>query len=654
MEYTVVASSVGDLSIWPAGRPVPASWRETGDRGSADACLETIARIAPPLIGPGRPPAGDGGEKSLLRLFAASCHRYPGRTAVSDGPRSMTYAQLDLASDTVAASLRRHGLAREDRVAVYLPRGADVFVALLGILKADGAYVPIDTMYSAARRDLMIRASGACVTITTPGLLAGLQGPGLAGVTMDQLIAGPPPDRDQSPVAGKAPGEPAGSQAACVLFTSGSTGQPKAVVLEHRNIVYFACNTALPALRPDDRVAHVSSLSFDPFHLETWCTLAAGAQVVVLPAMAQLVEGDVGQALRRHEITAMVAPTMAVNHVVRADPESFSSLRLLHTGGDVILPGACRDLLASSFTGRFYNLYGPTECTTACTGYHIADVPPEADSVPIGTALHDARAYVLDSGGQLVPDGAIGELHVGGAGVARGYLGMPAETASKFLPDPFAAADGRMYRTGDLVRRRPDGVLEFVSRVDDQVKIRGYRVEPREVERVLLRNEAVLDAAVIAEGDVDNRHLVALVAGGATLSLRDLRQKMADTLPHYMVPTVMLAVDKIPANAHGKRDSATLRQLARSELERRRTIVPPRDDLERRLADVWRELLAVEEVGLEDDFYALGGNSMLAFRLRQRLTRDLGVVLEMRDVLGTPVLGGLAELVRARKPSAAP
>ena len=582
------------------------------------------------------------GEQDLLRLFAASRRRYSGRTAVTDGPCSITYAELDLAADAVAANLRRHGLAREGRVAVYLPRGTDFFIALLGILKAGHAYVPIDTMYSAARRDLMIRASGASVTITTAGLLASLEGAGLAGVTMDELADHPPADESGLPAAG--------SQAACVLFTSGSTGEPKAVVLEHRNICYLACNGGLPALRPDDRVAHVSSLSFDPFHMEMWCTLAAGAQIVVLPSMAELVKGNVGQALRRHEITVLVSPTMAVNHAIRADPEAFSGLRLLHAGGDVLLPAACRDLLAGGFGGRFYNLYGPTECATACTGHHVAAVLPEAEIIPIGTALQGAIAYVLDADCQLVPDGAIGELYIGGAGVARGYLGMPRETAIRFLPDPFWVTAGRMYRTGDLVRRNPAGELEFIGRADDQVKIRGYRVEPGEVERALMRDDHVLDAAVIADGEAGNRHLVALIAGTTALSLRDLRRNLAGTLPHYMIPVVILAVEAIPANGHGKRDTGKMRLLARSELERRRKLMPPRDEVERGLADVWRELLAVEEVGMEDDFYALGGDSMLAFRLRQRLTRDLGVVLSMREVLRTPVLGGLADLVRARKP----
>ena len=634
--YAVVAGPAGVLSIWPDGRPLPVSWSPTGHHGSVDECLDAIEDIMPPLVGPGRAadPQGSGTESSIVAFFADSRNRYPDRPAVSDADRSLTYAELDAASDRIAAALRVRDLGHEARIAVYLPRGVPVFVALLGILKAGCVYVPIDTSYSAARRDVMIRESGTALVITTAD-----QAPDeFPSSTVEELAAATPLE-DALPITG--------DHAACVLFTSGSTGRPKAIVLEHRNISYFARNPALPALRPSDRVGHVSSLSFDAFHFDAWCTLAAGAEIVVLPTMPQLVGSDVQRELRRLRITAMLVPTMAVNHVIREDQEAFASLRVLHTGGDVIVPSVCRDLVAAGFLGEFWNLYGPSECATACTGYRITEVPEGAESVPIGADLAGAAVYVLDQDGRAVPDGAVGELCIGGAGVGRGYLGQPRETATRFVPDPFAPGGGRLYRTGDLGRRRPDGLLEFVARVDDQVKIRGYRVEPREVERILTRHEGVLDVAVVAVGDDDSRHLVALVVAGSSLSLPALRKSVADIGPDYLVPSAILAVDKIPANSHGKRDSTTLRELARRELERRRRIVAPRDEVERRLANLWRELLAVEEVGLDDDFFALGGNSMLAFRFRRRVTKDLGVTLDMHDVLSTPVLAEIADLVRA-------
>nr|AKA59373.1 non-ribosomal peptide synthetase [uncultured bacterium AB_9] len=642
-QYVVVAGRSGELSMWPAARPVPGGWSVISSAGSAETCLAQIERQAPPLIGPARPPAG--GEEaddspSILHFFADAVARHPARPAVSGPGGTLTYAQLDAASTRAAQQLALRGVAGEDRVAVHLGRGADVFVAILGVLKAGGAYVPIDARLNAARRDLMIENSGATVLITEPAVSASLTLPDVTALTPEDLQVPVAQQRTLPAVTGE--------RAACVLFTSGSTGTPKAIVLEHRNIAYFALNRSLPALLPTDRVAHVSSLSFDAFHFELWCTLAAGAEIVVLPVVPDLVAADVQRELRRHRITAMLAPTMAVNHIVQDDRDAFASLRILHTGGDVIRPSAAGDLVAGAFAGEFHNLYGPTECATACTGHRIETVAPDGESVPIGRPLDGAAVYLLDEDGHPVPDGTVGEIHVGGAGVARGYLGLPRETATCFLPDPAGPDGARMYRTGDLARRRPDGALEFVSRTDDQVKIRGYRVELGEVERALCRHPAVLDAAVLAEGEGDSRYLVAVLAGAGTVPLRAVRGHLAETLPDYLVPAALVAVDRLPASEHGKRDVDRLRRIARAEMNRRRTIVAPRDQVEQRLAEAWQELLAIEDVGIHDDFFALGGNSMLAFRLRRRLGKETGVELDMHEVLSTTVLADFADLLRRR------
>ncbi|ADL45384.1 amino acid adenylation domain-containing protein [Micromonospora aurantiaca] len=643
MAFQVVRWTNGQLSIWPVDRELPADWTPTGHQGTYATCLKQAEALGSTSAEPVAEcmDSSTCDHPNLLTLFADSVARHGGRPAVSDAVRSLTYVQLDQASDAMAAALVGRGVQREDRVAVFLPRGVDVIIALLATLKAGGAYVPIDARLPDSRRDLMIKNSGARLVITTPG-----PQDGLAGL---EAIAPLPPD-----LTGESPDHlPAtsvmGCQAACVLFTSGSSGTPKAIVLEHRNLAYFAVNPALPQILPQDRVGHVSSLSFDAFNFEVWCSLAAGAEIVVLPTMPDLIGGDLQRELRRQRITAMLVPTMAVNHVVREDRESFSTLRLLHTGGDVILPSACRDLLSSSFRGHFHNLYGPTEGTTACTSYRVKTVLPDDTSVPIGAPLADAQIYVLDQNRYPVADGRTGELFVGGSGVARGYLGQPRLTAASFLPNPFHP--GRMYATGDLARRREDGQLEFLGRIDDQVKVRGYRVEPREVERTLARLGGVLEVAVVAIGEGDGKHLVALVAGEEKMSLRKLREHATETMPEYMVPSAFAVVPKIPANDHGKRDTRQLADLARKELDRRRDTVPPRDAVESYLAKLWEELLDVEQVGVHDDFFALGGNSLLAFRVRRRVINDTGAPLDMQDVLSTTVLADLATIVRKRKAS---
>ncbi|TDO42028.1 amino acid adenylation domain-containing protein [Paractinoplanes brasiliensis] len=553
-----------------------------------------------------------------------------------------TYAELDARAAAFAGVLRRRGVAPGDRVAFHLDRGAEVFVVMLGILRAGAAYAAVDTQYPDARRDMMIRRSEPALLVTEPGWGGRFTGLGIDVLELTE--PGPPGAAAEHPLPPVSPAQPA-----CVMFTSGSSGQPKAIVLEHRNLVHFAVNPTLPALTADDRVGHVSSLSFDAFHFETWCTLAAGAQVVVLPRMPDLIGGDVQNVLRRRRVTAMLVPTMAVNHVVREDRDAFASLRILHTGGDVVQPATCRELLGGAFAGSFTNLYGPTEVSTACTAHRITDVAADAGTVPIGRPLAGGTIHLLGPGLDEVADGEVGELYAGGPGVAWGYLGQPALTAGRFLPDPWAGDGRRMYATGDLARRRPDGALEFLGRADDQVKIRGYRVEPREVEQVLCRHPEVRDAAVVVVGEDDNRHLVALVVPYDGLAPKQLRAYATEVLPDYMVPSSVLRVPQIPANGHGKRDLDELRRLAREHLRRAEDWVRPRDDIELYIADLWEELLAVERVGATDDFFALGGNSLLAFRLLRRIVKELDVRLEPFDVLSTSELSALAALIRSRK-----
>lgn len=635
--YRLVLAGDGTTSMWPSARPLPAGWRPTGFEGTREECASHADTL--PADEHGLPVALPGSPGTLVELLRKTALRHPDRPAVSDDTTSLTYAELDRRSDLVAAALRARGAGPGHRVAYHLRRGTPVFVTLLGILKAGAAYVPVDTRYPDARRDLMLTESRPTLVVTDPGGTAQVASAGreVWEYTVEGLPqpGGPLPDVHEE-------------YAACVLFTSGSSGTPKGVVLEHRNIVHFATNPALPALTPYDRVGHVSSLSFDAFHFETWCAFAGGAEIVVLPTMPDLLTGDIGRELRRRRITAMLVPTMAFNHVVKEDRDAFATLRVLHTGGDVVLPEACRQLLSGAFTGEFHNLYGPTEGTTACTAHPVTGVADDEDSVPIGRELTGTGLLVLDAELTEVPDGTVGELYITGAGVARGYLGRPGLTAERFLPDPNTTG-GRMYATGDLVLRGPDRALRYVGRADDQVKIRGYRVEPREVERALGRHPQVREVAVLTAGSGTDRHLVALVVPYDEVSLKELRSYAQQAMPDYMVPSSLIKVPEIPANDHGKRDSGRLAQLLDAHLRHRADHVPPRDETEKYLAELWSELLAVEEIGVHDDFFALGGNSLLAFRMQRRLVRELAVDISAREILATSELGALAETISTRR-----
>ncbi|WP_225821732.1 non-ribosomal peptide synthetase [Streptomyces naphthomycinicus] len=588
--------------------------------------------------------ARGAGSPTLGALFAASVARYPDAPAVSDGTARLSYAELDRRATALAGALARRGVRRGDRVGLYLSRGVDLVTAVIGVLRAGAAYLPVDTAYPVARRDHMLSVGRVACVVTEPALSDRLAGQRVPVVEWSGT-------REGADTSDRALPEPDGADAACVLFTSGSTGTPKAVVLEHRQMAAFARDTALPELRPGDRSGQAASVSFDTFTFEVWRALAGGAEIAVLPSFAQLLATDLQRELRRRRITAMLAPAVALNDVVRHDREAFSSLRLLCSGGDVLLPATCRDLLAGGFTGRLFNLYGPSETTVACTGHEIRSTPPAtAENVPIGSAFAGARLYVLDARLRPVPPGTPGELHVAGSGVGRGYLDQPGLTASRFLPDPFAGDGSRMYRTGDRVRQGPDGAVEYLGRIDRQWKISGYRVEPGEVEAAVRGHAGVRECAVTAVGEAGARRLVAFtVPAGEELSLRDLRGFLEQRVPRYLVPSEFVVLPSMPTDPHGKRDWARLLAIHADRPARGADDAPPRDDVERYLVRLWEDLLALEGIGVHDDFFALGGHSLLAVRARLTIQRDMRIALRPEALFEDSVLEDLARVINEKR-----
>jgi amino acid adenylation domain-containing protein len=633
--FQVVRTTAGHVSLWPADRTPPEGWTPAGVTGSREECLQEIdARWAGTPLTRSGAPAGNG---TLLELFARTVAAHPASTAVSDDVTSLTYAELDALATRLAGALLGRGLRREDRVVIYRSRGVDLFVAILGVLKAGGTYVAVDTRYPQGRRDAMIHGSDPALVITEPGWADRLQE--FAGDVWEWR-SGSDPEADEAQLPAVR-----ADDAAAILFTSGSSGQPKAIVLEHGNLVMFGANPTLPRLSPSHRTGQVSSVSFDAFHFETWCSFAHGAEIAVLPSIPELLATDLHRELRRRRITAMLVPTMAVNQVVRLDRDAFAPLEFLLAGGDVLSPAACREILAGAFRGLIVNLYGPAEISTACTAYAVREVPDDADSIPIGRPLDRAAVHLLDADLRPVPAGEIGEIHVSGPGVARGYLGPARLTAERFRPDPFGEPGGRMYATGDRARQLPDGQLDFVGRADNQVKIRGYRVEPGEVERVLCRFPALREAVVETAGSGQDRSLVALVVPHDTVRLRELRAFAAETLPDYMVPSRIIVRSELPVTDHGKYDRELLRRIIDEDRSRDTEYVAPTTETERYLAELWEEVLMTERIGLTDDFFELGGHSLLALVAQRRIKRELRVALDYQKILDTTVLSDLAELV---------
>jgi acyl-coenzyme A synthetase/AMP-(fatty) acid ligase len=365
-----------------------------------------------------------------------------------------------------------------------------------------------------------------------------------------------------------------------------------------------------------------------------------------MPAIVDLLGADLQRRLRRQRITAMLAPAITLNHLARHDREAFASLRVLCSGGDVLLADTCRELRAGGFDGELWNLYGPTETTVACSGQHIGELPPECSRVPIGHALASARLHVLDERLRPVPSGETGELYVGGDGVGRGYLDQPGHTAQRFVADPIAGDGSRMYATGDRVRAGADGALDYLGRVDSQAKISGHRVEPAEVERTLYEHPQVREVAVTVVGEAGDLRLVAFVIPASeTLSPTGLRAFMSERLPAPYVPSEFLVLEVMPLDAHGKRDWAQLREVAADRSRRRRPYEPPRTDTERYLVELWEDLLRVEAIGVHDDFFGLGGHSLLAARGRMRIQRDLQIKLPPQVVFENSVVDDLARVI---------
>ena len=575
--------------------------------------------------------------ETIVDLFTAAATAYPDASAIVDGARDLVYRDLDRLTNQIARALIQRGVGTETPVGVCLPRSADFAVACLAVVKAGGQYVPLDAGLPRERLELMLADAGIAHTITSapnPGFLA----------ETDALFI------DQPDVWADLPDTALGTflhpdMLAAQIFTSGSTGRPKAVALTHRGVVDLVRPGDYSGLGPQRTLLWLSSVSFDAATWEIWGTLLHGARGVVHPELAFTAEA-IGAAIRGHGVTAVVMATALFHAVVDEDPAALCGLSTVLIGGEALSVPHVRRALSAAPGLTVINGYGPAEATTCVTARAVTEAGGEFDglpSIPVGAAVNGSRVMLCDADGRPVPPGAIGEIWIGGPGLARGYTGQAGQTAERFVPGP----DGtRWYRTGDLARRLGDGTLLFRGRGDTQVKIRGHRVEPGEIEAVLGRHPAVAAAAVVAHGlpATDNRLAAYVVVVGSS-DVADLRTWLATVLPEYLVPASLTAVEAIPLTRNGKVDQAALPapQWAEHAAGRGR----PRTGGEDALARIWGELLGVdpESIGPDDDFFDLGGHSLLASRLVSRLAARLGVALGLVQVFSRSTLAALARAV---------
>lgn len=598
---------------------------------------------------------GPVADMGIHRLFEAQVDRSPEATAVVDlsaGQEGravqLSYREMDQRANQLAHYLRGLGVGPDVLVGIMAERSAEMIVGLLGVLKAGGAYVPLDPATPRERTAAILQDAGAGIVLTQEVLATELPDTGAHVLCLDAdagLLARLPSDR--------MPDATSGAHLAYAIYTSGSTGKPKGVILQHDGLINLVqAQTEAFGLGPECRVLQFASFSFDASVSEIFMALTTGASLTMVSREVLLSPQALTEVLREQAITTITLPPTLLRLL---EPAELPELRTIISAGEACTP----EIVQRWREGRrFFNAYGPSEATIGPTFFEASELPEDAATVPIGRPIRNVEVYVVDAWLQPVPVGVPGELCIGGVGVARGYLNQPALTAARFMPNGFGrrmrGGTSRMYRTGDLVRFLPDGNLDFLGRVDNQVKIRGFRIELEEVEAALLRHPGVREAVVVARpagveaagnGKAGGQRLV----GYITLAQEDapaageLRAFLKESLPDYMVPSAFVVLQSIPATTSGKADRKALPAAIDGQvLESGAEFQMPRTEIEQALADIWRQALGTDRVGVYDNFFDLGGHSLLVARVHAAVQEVVGREVPIVELFRYPTIHSLA------------
>jgi amino acid adenylation domain-containing protein/non-ribosomal peptide synthase protein (TIGR01720 family) len=572
---------------------------------------------------------------TVVELFAQQVRERPQATAVICGEEKWSYAKLNQRSNRLAHWLRGAGIGTEIIVGVCLERSLELVQALLAILKTGAAYMPLDPEYPGYRLAFMIGDAGARLVLTTRQL-RGVLPESVECVCLDELekdvLTDQPvedPEMELSP-----------EDLAYVIYTSGTAGQPKGTLIPHRSIPGYFMDAGYANWEQQTILQH-SSISWDPLTLELWSALSRGGTAVFHPEPL-LRAGDIEKAVRRHDITLLWLPASLFASIVDESPEALAGVRQLLVGGEALSVPHVRKALEHLPDTQLINGYGPSECTVFSACFPIpATLPADLGSIPIGKPAGDRRLHVLDGHLQPVFTNIIGQLYVSGPAVAHGYLNQPALTAERFLPNPFSSEPGaRMYCSGDLVRWLSNGILEFLGRADHQVKIRGFRIEPAEIELLLRAQEGVQDALVIAQPRKTGKRLAAYVRAmnGYSPEPGVLQERLRNLLPAYMIPVEWAIVNHWPRNVNGKLDRSALPETKRVQDAHARESLSWE---EAELARIWAEVLTLERVGVDDNFFMLGGDSILSIQIVAR-ARRWGMQITPRDIFEHQTVARLA------------
>jgi amino acid adenylation domain-containing protein len=576
-------------------------------------------------------------ERSVSELFESQVERTPEALAVVFGEQSVTYQELNRRANQLAWVLQKRGAGPEVLVGVCLERSVEMVVALLAILKAGGAYLPLDPAYPRERLRFMLEDSQTSVVVAEKRTRGQLPDDCGGVLWLDEEWEQIATESETNPEC-----RSCGESLAYVMYTSGSTGEPKGVEIVHRGIVRLLFGQDFAQFGAQQVFLQAAPVSFDASTFEIWGALLHGAKCVLFPSRVPTAR-ELHEVIKKYQVTTLWLTASLFNAVVDEQPEVLASLRQLLIGGEALSVSHIRRARERLPDLRLINGYGPTETTTfACTFAIPKRCDAATTTIPIGRPIANTRVYVLDRQGEPVAVGLTGELFIGGDGLGRGYRNRPQLTAQRFVEDRFSGEAGaRLYRTGDLVRYRADGNLEFLGRRDRQVKIRGFRIELEEIETILRKHPEVREAVVLAREDQEKRLVAYLVARGHEVGTSELRRWVKEWLPEHMVPSAFLYLERLPINANGKLDQQALPPPLRPE--RNELFAAAESDLEQEIAGIWKAALGLEEVGRYDNFFDLGGHSLLVAQIHAKLERVVGRSVAVVDVFRHPTISALAK-----------
>lgn len=605
-------------------------------------------------------PAPNDEDKIIAQLFEECVEIYGDQIAVRSSSGAISYSELNAKANQLANYLRKCGVGKNSLVAIYLERSLELIIATLAVVKAGGIFLPLSTDDPSNRIRRILQDSNPVKTLTSSTLQVALMGALSTNsetniICINRFFDAKIELDDSNPIYINTPEDPL-----YVMYTSGSTGKPKGCVIPHHGVTRVVTNTNYIKIDASDNIAQIANAAFDAMTFEMWGALFHGACLHIIPQIVLLSPMDFAQALKQNNISILFLTASLLNLMVKSCPDAFDKVKYLLFGGEKANPEIVKELLTRKLKYglthlNIINAYGPTECTTFAATFSVQNMADIQKNVPIGKPITNTTAYILDENLQFVPPGVLGELYLGGKGVALGYLNDPKQTAYKFINNPWNDGE-KIYRTGDLVYWLPDVGIVYVDRVDAQVKINGFRVEPTEIEATIVKNRAVKQAVVVVQTDRNGeKKLVAYICfyNKDTVDFAKFHQYLKDNIPYYMMPCKTIQVDFIPLTINGKTDTTSLEQMHGKNILEADTHDVPANNAEEVLIEVWQQLLNISYINVTQNIFDLGAHSLMLSEactlMNTKLKTNVDNAISIMDILNYPTIQQLSDYINKRE-----